>query len=127
MQAGQEVVHRDQVDAFALERIQVAGQGGDQGLAFARPHLGDAAFVQHDAADHLDVEVTLAQDALGRLADHREGFVHDVVQGLALGEPLLEFIGLGAQLIVAERGHGRLQRIDLGYPAHHRLDLAVVG
>jgi preprotein translocase subunit SecA len=35
--------------------------------------LGDAALVQHHAADHLHVEVALAEHALGRLAHGGEG------------------------------------------------------
>ena len=40
---GQVVVDRDDVDALALERVQIGGQRGDERLAFAGLHLGDAA------------------------------------------------------------------------------------
>src|ERR1700678_2712058 len=48
---GQIIVDRDDVDALAFERIQVAGQRGNQRFAFARPHFGDAAPVQKNATD----------------------------------------------------------------------------
>ena len=40
--AGEVVVDGDDVNALAFERVQVGGQGGDQRLAFAGLHLGDA-------------------------------------------------------------------------------------
>ena len=40
--AGEVVVDRDDVDALAGERVEIDGQGGDQRLAFAGLHLGDA-------------------------------------------------------------------------------------
>ena len=87
---GQVVVDGDDVDALAGERVEIDGQGGDQGLAFAGLHLGDAALVQHDAADELDVEMALAERALGGLANGGEGLGQEVVQRLAVGQPLLE-------------------------------------
>ena len=72
------------MDAFAGQRIQIDGQGGDQGLAFAGLHLGDVAVVQDHAADQLHVEMALAEGALGRFADHRKGFRQQVFEGLAL-------------------------------------------
>src|ERR1019366_5090504 len=61
--AGQVVVDGDQVSALAHQRVQVQGEGRHQGLAFAGPHLGDLAVVEHDAPDQLDVEVAHPQDA----------------------------------------------------------------
>ena len=62
--ASQVVVDRDDVDALARKRIEVAGQRGDERLALAGLHLGDHAAMKGDAADDLDVEVTHAQDAV---------------------------------------------------------------
>jgi hypothetical protein len=61
--AGQVVVDGDQVSALAHQRVQVQGESRHQGLAFAGPHLGDLAVVEHDAPDQLDVEVAHPQDA----------------------------------------------------------------
>ena len=98
---GQVVVHRDDVDALAFERVEIDRQGGDQRLAFAGLHLGDLALVQDHAAHELDVEMALAERALGRLAHRGEGLDQQVVEGLALGQALAELGGLGAQLLVA--------------------------
>ena len=128
VQGGEVVVDRDQMRALAGQGVEIERQGGHQRLALAGLlHLGDAAFVEHHAADHLDVEVALADGPLGRLADHREGLVHQIVQALPGREPGLELVRLGPQRLVGERRHLRLQDVDPGHPAKHRLDLPVIG
>ncbi len=124
---GQIVVDGDQVHALAGDGVEIGRQGGDQGLALARAHLGDSAFVQHHAADHLHVVMPLAQAPHRRLADHREGLVHHRFQGLPLGVAGPEFVGLGAQRVVGEGRDLRLQGVDRRHLAQHRADLAVVG
>ena len=85
--AGEIVVDGDDVDALALERVEIDGERRDQGLALAGAHLGDLAAVEDDAADQLDVVMALAERALGGLADRGEGFGEDVVERLAVVEP----------------------------------------
>ena len=87
--SGQVVVDGDDVDALALEGVQVHGQGRDQGLTFAGLHLGDPAEVQSSAAHELDVEMSLADGPLGRLADDRERLHQEVVQVLPVGQAAL--------------------------------------
>ena len=70
---GQVLVHRHQVHAPPVERVEVGGQGGDQGLALAGLHLGDPAEVQRHAAHELHVEVALPEHPPGRLAHDGEG------------------------------------------------------
>ncbi len=124
---GQIVVDGDEVDALAGQGIQIERQGGDQGLALAGAHFGDAAPVQHHAPNHLHVVVPLPQGPLGRLAHHGEGLVQQLIERLARGDPALEFVGLGLEIGVRERGDRGLEGVDPGHLAHHRLDLAVVG
>jgi len=56
----QVVVDGDEVDALSFEGVEVQGERGDEGFAFARLHLGDGAFVQDHAAHELDVEMAHA-------------------------------------------------------------------
>ena len=99
--------------ALAGERVEIDRQGGDQGLAFAGLHLGDGAFVQHHAADQLDVEMALAERALGRLAHRGEGRHQDVVERLAVGELVAGTPSVrAAQLVVGERRDLGLERVD---------------
>ena len=113
--------------ALAFEGVEIDRQGGDQRLAFAGLHLGDLALVEHHAALELDVEVALAQRALGRLAHHGEGFDQQVVEGFAFGQALAEFDGLGAQLLVGELDELRLEGIDLRHRLVEAFDDAIIG
>ncbi len=125
--AGEVVIHRHHVDALAGERIQVDGERGNQGLAFAGLHLGDVALVQHHAADQLDVEMALAERALGGLADGGEGRHQEIVERLALGDLRLELGGPGLQRLVRQRRDLRLQGVDGADPGLITLDPPVVG
>ena len=99
---GEVIVDGDDVDAAAGERVEIDRQRRDQRLAFAGLHLGDPAFVQHHAADQLDVEMALAERALAGLAHGGEGRNQNVVERRAFGELLFEFVGAGAQRLVGE-------------------------
>ncbi len=111
--AGEIVVHRDDVDAFAFERVQIGGKRRNERLAFARLHLGDLPLVQDGAADELHVEVPHVQHAAARFAHDRERLDEQIVERLAVRQALAEFHRLRAQLFVAERLHLRLERVDL--------------
>ena len=97
------VVDGDDVHAPAGERVEVRRQRRDQGLALTGLHLRDVAEVERRATHDLHVEVALAEHPLGRLADGRERLRHQRVERLAVGEALLELVGLRPQLLV---GHG---------------------
>jgi hypothetical protein len=94
------------------ERVQIGRQCGDQGLALTGLHLGDVVPVQCRPAHDLDVEVAFAEHPLGRLADGGERLEHQVVQRLAVLVPLLEFVGLGAELLVAHRDEVLFDGVD---------------
>ena len=110
--AGEVVVDGDDVDALAGQRVEIDRKRCHQRLAFAGLHLGDVALVQHHAADQLDVEMPLAEGALGRLAHGGEGRNQDVVERLAVGDLLAEFGGAGLQRLIRQRGEFGLQRVD---------------
>ena len=106
--------------ALAFEPVEVGGEGRDERLAFARAHFGDAALVKHHAADQLDVEMALPQHALGGLAYGGEGRHQKIIELGAGGELLAKGDGALRQLLVAQRGDFRLERVDRG-------DLRTVG
>ncbi len=125
---GEVVVDRHDMDAAAGERVEVDRQGRDQRLAFAGLHLGDAAVVQDHAADELDVEMALAEGALGGLAAGGEGRYQDIVEGLAVvRELLLELGGARPQRVVGELFQLLFQRVDLRHARLIGLDPALVG
>ena len=98
--------------AVAGEGVEIEGEGGDKGLALPGLHLGDAAGVQDDAAHELDVEGPHAQGAPGALAGDGEGLDEEIVEGLVLGEALLELLGLLAELVVGESLGLRLEGVN---------------
>ncbi len=111
--AGEVVVDGDDMDALAGQCVEIHRKGRHQRLAFAGLHLGDVALMQHHAADQLDVEMPLAEGALGGLAHGGEGRNQDVVERLAVGELLAEFGGTGLERLVGKRGDLGLKRIDV--------------
>ena len=80
--SGEVVVDGDDVDAAAAQRVEDGGQRGDQGLAFAGPHLRDLALVEDRATDQLDVEMAHPERPLHRLAGHREDLGQGLVEGM---------------------------------------------
>ena len=72
--------------------------------------------VEHHAAHQLDVEVAHAHGAAGRLADRGEGLGQQVVDLGAVGQPLAELGGAGAEGLVGERLEAGLERGDLRPP-----------
>ena len=124
---GEIVVDGHDKDAAAGKRVQVDGKRGDQRLAFAGLHLGNLAFVQHHAANELDVEVALAERALAGLAYRGEGRNQNVVEGGAFGELLLELLRPRAQRLVGERLEVFFQRVDRFDAREVGADAPVIG
>ena len=88
------VVYGDDMNAAAGERVEIDGEGGDQGLAFTGGHLCDAPLVKGYPSDKLDVEVDhfpvhglITGDEIGatesasRVLDHGKGFRKDLLEG----------------------------------------------
>ncbi len=107
------VVDGHEVHALAEQRVQVQRLHGDEGLPLARLHLCDVALVQDDAAHQLDVEQANADRPLEGLAYRGERLEEDVVELLAVLEPLAELGRFRAQLVVRERLEVRLERPDV--------------
>ncbi len=125
--AGEVIVDGDDVHSVAGQRIEIDGEGRDQGLAFAGLHLGDHAAMQHDPAHQLHIEMTLPEGALRRLAHGRESVDQDVIELGAVGELLLELLGPRPQLVIGHRFELRLQFVDGGNDRPQALDVTVIG
>ena len=93
---GEVRVHRHQVRALAGQRVEVQRQCGDQRLSLTGGHFRDAAEVQLDAADQLDIVMDhvprqlaagdqdgRAQQPAGGFAHRRKCFRQDLVQRVA--------------------------------------------
>jgi hypothetical protein len=114
----QVLVDGDHVDTLARQRVEISRERRHQRLALTGAHLGDAAVVQRESADQLHVEVAHLQRAERGFAHHGESFGSKVVEFLAVGEALAEFVGLGGEGRVAEGFQGGL---EAGGLAHRRL------
>ena len=110
---GQIVVDGDNVDALAGEGVEVGREGGHQGFTFTGLHLGDAALVQHNAADELHPVWAQAQHPVRCLPDGGKGLGENIVGSLAILQALLELGGLCLKLGVSEGFILLLQRLDL--------------
>ena len=110
--AGQVVIHRDEVHAFAGQGVEVDRQGGGEGLALARAHFGDLAAMEHHAAHELHVEVAHAEHALGGFADRGKSFRQELIDRFAGGKPGAEGGSQAGQLFVGQRRHGGFQGVD---------------
>ena len=81
--------------------------------------------MQHDAAQKLHAVVAQAQNTVGRLAHRGKGLGENIVGGLAGGKTRLEFIGFGAQLLVAQQTVGGFKRLNFVGDGHELLELTV--
>ena len=124
---GQVIVDCDDVNALARERVQVSGHRRHKRLALARAHFGDVASVQHHAANHLHVEMALAERAARGFAHGGESGRKQIVERLAGGQLSPELVGLGADLVIAQLRNLWLKRINGGHLRRKALEAAVVG
>ena len=101
------------MDTFARQGIEVDRQRRDERLAFARAHLCNLALMQAHAADELHIKMAHAEHTARALTDNSKSFGQDIVKRLTIREALTEFVRVSRQLVVCQRLHLRLQRIDL--------------
>ena len=110
---GEVIVDGDHVHTVAGQRVQVHGEGGNEGFTFTGLHLGDTALVQNDTADQLHVKCTLPEGTLRCLSYRGKCLHQNIVQRLAFGKALFELVRLGAELFVRQFFPLRLQRLNL--------------
>ena len=115
------------MNAAPGERVEVGGQSGDQGLAFARPHFRDLAGVQYHPSDQLHVEVALAENPPRSLPYDRERFGSQIVEVFTFADAGPELPGLGAQVAIGEPLHRGLESVDRVDVGLHFTDDAFVG
>ena len=109
---GQVVVYGDDVHALSRQGVEIRGQHGHKGLAFAGLHLRDPPLMKHHAADELHPVRAHAQHPVRRLPDGGKGVRQNVLQRLPVGKALLEPRRLGLQLLIAQGAVGALHLLD---------------
>ena len=123
---GQVVVDRHHVHSAAGQRIEIAREGRDQGLALARLHLGDASLVKHHPADDLHVVVALTEGALRSLAHGGEGFGKQIVEWLTVFDALPKDGRATAQPVVRQQDELALERVHPFHGGHDSLQDPIV-
>ena len=124
--AGQVIVHRHHVHAFAGKRIQVDRGGCHQGFTFTGLHFGDSALVQGHAPDELDIVVAHAHHPAAGLPHRSKDFRQQAVQRFAFIKPTPELSGLALQLGVRQCAKLFLKFIDARDNFSHPLDFSGV-
>ena len=122
---GQVVVYRDDLDPLALQGIEVGRKGGHERLSFTGLHLGNPALMEDNATDQLDPEGLHADGSLCCLPDRRKGLGQEVIQRLALCQPLLEFRSLRRQFLVRKLLHIGPHRLNLVHNRGNPLQLVL--
>ena len=109
------IVHGNQMNSLAGQRVEISRQGSHQRLAFTRTHLGNLTLMQRHATDELHVEMAHSQNTFACLPHNRERIWQKRIDGCPFTEALLEFAGLGAKFFVSQRLHRSLEGIDASY------------
>ena len=99
---GEVVVDGDNVYALAGQCVQISGKGSHKGLAFAGLHLCDTALMQDDTADDLYTVMTHTEYAPCCFTAGGKCLRQKLVERFAVLVALLEFVCLGAQLVVGQ-------------------------
>ena len=99
------------MNALAAQRIQVRGQGRDEGLTLTGLHFGNVTQVQRCTTHELNVVVALAQGALGCFTDYRKGLRQHNVEGFAVVDALAELVSFRSQFLIGHRCEAVLERV----------------
>ena len=97
------VVDGDNVDTAAGEGVEVGGQNGNQGFAFAGLHFSDTTLVQNDAAHQLHREGAHSQHPVGSLPDGSKCLGEQTIQGFTLVQAVFQLLGFGFQCFLGKR------------------------
>ncbi len=140
------VVHCNNMDATSREGVQVNGQRANERLTLAGGHFGNAAAMQHHAADELHIEMNhvpgegisahhefASAEAAGAVFHHRECLGKYRIQlgseFVGIGnfrQPLLPLMRLRPERLIRQGLEACLDFIDLFDDRHHVAQLALI-
>ena len=96
----QVIIDRNDMNALAVQCIQVGRKGGYQCLTFTSLHLRNTSLMQNNAADQLNPIMTHTKNSVCRLTNNRKGFNQQIIQRLSLCKPLFKGTCLISQLFI---------------------------
>ena len=97
------IVYGNDMNALALQRVEVGGQRCHKRFAFAGFHFGNSALMQNNAADYLHAEMLHAKHAPRCLAANGKSIRQDIVQRFTGGKPVFQDLRLRNQFFIAHR------------------------
>ena len=125
--ASKVVIDRDDMDALALNRVEIGRERRHKRLTLARAHFGNLAAMEHNAAYHLRIEMPHAEHSNRGFAHRCKGFGQDIVERFALGEHPAKLVSLRRQFSVRQRLDLIFERFDLSNNLAHGAHITVVG
>ena len=118
------VIDRYNMNALALQRIQVSRCGRYQRFSFTGTHFGDTSLMQNDSADQLYMVMLHVQDTARGLSHRCKRFRQQIVQCLSLSKSLFVFRRLPPQFLIRQRLHRRAKLLDFIYQRHDSLQFS---
>ena len=92
------------VNALACECVEVNRHCSNEGLTFTRLHFRDSSLVKDDTADYLNSVRLHAENTPCCFPYCCKCFRKKLIECLAVSDPLLEFISLACEIVVAQLG-----------------------
>ena len=89
--------------AVPREGVEIGGENGDEGFAFARFHFGDTPLMENNAADDLHPVRAHTEHTACRLPADGELFWKKLFKRLTVLQAALKFLCFIAKLLVGER------------------------
>ncbi len=111
---GEIIIHRHHMHALARQRIEIHRQRCHQRFTFTRAHLGNFAFVQHHAADHLHIKMAHTQYAARGFAHAGKGLWQQLLQCFTFLQAFTKLDSLVLQFAVSKFFQCGLECVDFG-------------
>src|SRR5208283_3313238 len=86
------IIHRDNVHSLFFKGVQVNRQCGHKGFPFTRLHLGYFPFMQHNASNKLDIEVSHLEETFRYLSHCRKRLTEYMINSFTALQSSFEFL-----------------------------------
>ena len=96
------IIHRDNMDAFTLQGVEICWERCDQCFPFTGLHFGDIPPMECRTAHKLHIKVALPKGTLGYFAYCRKCFRHEIIKFCTVIKLFLEFRCLAFKFVVGQ-------------------------
>ena len=109
------IVHGNQMNSLAGQRVEISRQGSHQSLAFTCTHLGNLTLMQRHATDELHVEMAHSQNTFACLPHNRERIWQKRINGCPFTRRCLNSPVLARSSSSVSASIDSLEGIDASY------------